>query len=94
MRIGVGIDDRHGTKRPVSRAIPANGGPARRDAVRRGEWSGWAGNSNGAIATSTVRLDAAWFLHAGIGYTANACVDDVQLRNGYATPASPAVGRW
>lgn len=82
MSVAVGIDDSDGTERSTPRSIPANQWTyvewALSDAA---QWDAWAGNSNGAITASTVKLDAVWFLHADTGYTVNAYVDDVQLRN-------------
>ncbi len=82
MSVAVGIDDSDGTERSTSKAVPANTWTyvewALSDAA---QWNAWAGNSNGAITASTVKLDAVWFLHANTSYTVNAYVDDVQLRN-------------
>lgn len=81
MRVAVGIDDSDGTERSTSKSIPADKWTyvewALSDAA---QWSAWAGNSNGTINASTVKLDAVWFLHANTGYTVNAYLDDVQLR--------------
>jgi hypothetical protein len=82
MSVAVGIDDSDGTERSVSRAIPANQWTYVEWMLSNAaQWSAWSGNSNGAITASTVKLDAVWFLHANTGYTVNAYVDDVQLRN-------------
>lgn len=82
MSVAVGIDDSDGTERSTSKAVPANKWTyvewKLSDAA---QWNAWAGNSNGAITASTVKLDAIWFLHANTSYTVNAYVDDVQLRN-------------
>jgi len=81
MKVAVGIDDSDGTERSTAKSIAANTWTyvewALSDAA---QWSAWAGNSNGAITASTVKLDAVWFQHANTSYTINAYLDDVQLR--------------
>ena len=81
MKVAVGIDDSDGTERSTAKSIAANKWTyvewKLSDAA---QWNAWAGNSNGTINASTVKLDAVWFLHANTSYTVNAYVDDVQLR--------------
>ena len=81
MKVAVGIDDSDGTERSTSKAIAANKWTyvewKLSDAA---QWNAWAGNSNGTINASTVKLDAIWFLHANTSYTVNAYIDNVQLK--------------
>ena len=81
MKVAVGIDDSDGTERSTSKSIPANAWTyvewTLSDAA---QWSAWAGNSNGTINASTVKLDAVWFLHANTSYTVNAYIDNVQIK--------------
>lgn len=82
MSVGVGIDDSDGTERSVSRSIPANTWTwvewKLSDAA---QWNAWAGNSNGAITASSVKLDAIWFYRAQTSYNVQLYVDNVQVRN-------------
>lgn len=82
MSVGVGIDDSDGTERSASRAIPANTWTyVEWHLADAAQWNAWAGNSNGAITASTVKLDAIWFHRAQTSYNVQLYVDNVQVRN-------------
>ena len=80
MSVAVGIDDSDGTERSVARALTADKWTyvewKLSDAA---QWNAWAGNSNGAITASSVKLDAIWLYHANTSYTINTYIDNVQL---------------
>lgn len=81
MTVAVGIDDRDGTERSISRSLPANSWTyvewKLSDAA---QWRAWAGNSNGKIDAANVTLDAIWLMRAETQYTVNVYIDDVQIR--------------
>ena len=82
MSVGVGIDDSDGTERSVSRSIPANSWTwVEWNLSDAAQWNAWAGNSNGTITASSVKLDAIWLYRAQTSYDVQIYIDNVQVRN-------------
>ncbi|MEO6064984.1 MAG: N-acetylmuramoyl-L-alanine amidase [Lysobacterales bacterium] len=83
MRVAIGIDDSDGTERAVSKALSANTWTYVQWALDDStQWLAWAGNSNGAITSSTVKLDAIWiFREQDTAFDVNVYIDEVQIRH-------------
>lgn len=82
MSVGVGVDDSDGTERSLTRAIPANTWTyVEWNLSDAAQWNAWAGNSNGTITASSVKLDAIWLYRAQTSYDVQIYIDNVQVRN-------------
>ena len=82
MRLGIGIHERDGTGRSVSRALAANAWTyVEWSLTDAAQWNAWVGGSDGAITAGTVQLDAVWLYHANTAFDVNVYIDDVQIKN-------------